>query len=502
MNQKKAGVLLSYGQTALSTLISLTYTPVMLRLLGQSEYGLYTLVSGFVSNLSLLSFGLGSAYMRYYSRAEVKDGEDGVARINGMFMTIFFVISMLCLLTGGVLVANTKNIFAAKLTPSEQDTAQILMALLVVNIAVSFPASVFFSYITAKERFLFQRLVSMIRTVLNPIVMLPLLLMGYGSIALVLVTLILTAFSDIVSIWYCFKKLHMRIRFGKFDFSLLRDMAGFSFFIFLNEIINQINWTVDTTLLGIISGTAATAIYGVGSQINQYYMALSTSISGVFTPQINRIVARGEGDEQLTRLFTRVGRIQFMLLALVLTGFIFVGSPFVRAWGGEEYAQAYVIALLLIGPVTVPLIQNIGIEIQRAKNMHQFRSKVYFCMAIGNAIMSVPLGMALGGIGCALGTAISMIVGNGFIMNWYYQTHIGLDMRYFWKNILKIVPAMLPPIALGILAVSLHRFEGYSGVLMFAAPYAALYAVCLYFFAMDESEKELVGAVIRKIKRR
>ena len=109
MNQKKAGVLLSYGQTILSTLISLTYTPVMLRLLGQSEYGLYTLVNGFVSNLSLLSFGMGSAYMRYYSRAEAQDGEDGVARINGMFMTIFFAISLLCLLTGGVLVANVKT---------------------------------------------------------------------------------------------------------------------------------------------------------------------------------------------------------------------------------------------------------------------------------------------------------------------------------------------------------------------------------------------------------
>ena len=145
MNQKKAGVLLSYGQTALSTLISLTYTPVMLRLLGQSEYGLYTLVNGFVSNLSLLSFGMGSAYMRYYSRAEAQDGEDGVARINGMFMTIFFAISLLCLLTGGVLVANVKNIFAAKLTAKELDTAKILMALLVVNIAASFPASVFFS---------------------------------------------------------------------------------------------------------------------------------------------------------------------------------------------------------------------------------------------------------------------------------------------------------------------------------------------------------------------
>lgn len=102
-----------------------------------------------------------------------------------------------------------------------------------------------------------------------------------------------------------------------------------------------------------------------------------------------------------------------MLLMLVLTGFLFVGSPFVRAWGGEEYAGAYPIALMLIIPVTVPLIQNLGIEIQRAKNMHQFRSKVYFCMAIGNIIISVPLGMAYGGLGCATGTAISMLVGNG-----------------------------------------------------------------------------------------
>ena len=190
-----------------------------------------------------------------------------------------------------------------------------------------------------------------------------------------------------------------------------------------------------------------------------------------------------------------------MLLMLVLTGFVFVGEPFICAWGGEEYGAAYWIALLLIAPVTVPLIQNIGIEIQRAKNMHQFRSKVYFCMAIGNALVSIPLGMKFGGIGCALGTSISMVVGNGFIMNWYYQTHIGLDMRYFWKHILSIVPAMLPAVALGIIAVRLHTFTGYAGVVTFAMPYAAVYAVGLYLFAMDESEKNMVRGVMRKIRR-
>ena len=502
MDQKKAGVLLSYGQTVLSTIISLVYTPVMLRLLGTSEYGTYTLVSGFISNLSLMSFGLGSAYVRYYSRAKVQEGEDGVAHINGMSMVIFLVISAMSLLVGGVLVANVQNIFGAKLTAHEIETARVLMALLVVNIAVSFPCSVFSSYITANERFLFQRIINMIRTVLNPIVMLPLLLMGLGSVALVVVTLVLSVVTDAFNIWYCRRKLRMRLTFGHFDFALLREMGGFSFFIFLNMIIDQINWTVDTTLLGIISGTAATAIYGVGAQINSYYKTLSTSISGVFVPQINRIVAEGQGDDRLTSLFTRVGRIQFLLLMLVLTGFVFVGEPFIDAWGGGEYAGAYPIALMLMVPVTLPLIQNLGIEIQRAKNMHQFRSKVYFFMALGNVLVSIPLGMRFGGMGCAMGTAISLIIGNGFVMNWYYQTHIGLDMKHFFRSILSMVPAMVPPALLGLLAVRLHAFSGYLGVLAFAVPYAAVYALCVYRWAMNEDERGLVRSLLRRVMRR
>ena len=500
MDQKKAGVLLSYGQTVLSTIISLVYTPVMLRLLGTSEYGTYTLVSGFISNLSLMSFGLGSAYVRYYSRAKVQEGEDGVAHINGMFMVIFLVISAMSLLVGGVLVANVQNIFGAKLTAHEIETARVLMALLVVNIAVSFPCSVFSSYITANERFLFQRIINMIRTVLNPIVMLPLLLMGLGSVALVVVTLVLSVVTDAFNIWYCRRKLRMRLTFGHFDFALLREMGGFSFFIFLNMIIDQINWTVDTTLLGIISGTAATAIYGVGAQINSYYKTLSTSISGVFVPQINRIVAEGQGDDRLTSLFTRVGRIQFLLLMLVLTGFVFVGEPFIDAWGGGEYAGAYPIALMLMVPVTLPLIENLGIEIQRAKNMHQFRSKVYFFMALGNVLVSIPLGMRYGGLGCAMGTAISLIIGNGFVMNWYYQTHIGLDMKYFFRSILSMVPAMVPPALLGLLAVRLHTFSGYSGVLTFAVPYTAVYALCVYRWAMNDEERGMVRGMLRRLK--
>ncbi|MBQ7825459.1 MAG: oligosaccharide flippase family protein, partial [Clostridia bacterium] len=398
-----------------------------------------------------------------------------------------------------IMVVNTHNIFGAKLTPTEVGTARILMGILVVNIAISFPCSVFVSYVTAKERFLFQRAIAMIRTVLNPIVMLPLLLMGYGSVSLVVVTLVLSLVTDGFNIFYSVKRLGMRFTFGRFDFSLLKEMAGFSFFIFLNMIIDQINWTVDTTLLGILSGTTATAIYGVGSQVHRYFMTLSTAISGVFIPQINRIVARGEDDMQLTRLFTRVGRVQFMLLMLVLTGFIFVGEPFIEAWGGGEYEGAYPIALLLMIPVTVPLIQNLGIEIQRAKNKHQFRATVDFFMALFNVAISIPLCMRFEGLGCAMGTAISMVVCNGFVMNWYYHKHIGLDMIYFWKNILSMVPSMIPPCLIGLAAVRLVSFTGYSGVIAFALPYCAVYCAFLYMLGMNADEKDMVRAIMRKL---
>ena len=123
-------------------------------------------------------------------------------------------------------------------------------------------------------------------------------------------------------------------------------------------------------------------------------------------------------------------------------------------------------------------------------------------MALFNAAISVPLGMKWGGLGCAMGTGISMICCNGFVMNWYYHRHIGIDMKYFWANILRIVPSLIPPVLLGIAAVRLHTFAGYGGVLLFALPYCAVYGASVYLLAMNDSEKALVCSIWRRLAKR
>ena len=88
-SQRKAGVIISYAGQIVHIMTGFIYTPIMLRLLGQSEYGLYQLVYSVVSYLSLLSLGFGASYMRFYSRENSNDNKNVISMLNVMFLLIF-----------------------------------------------------------------------------------------------------------------------------------------------------------------------------------------------------------------------------------------------------------------------------------------------------------------------------------------------------------------------------------------------------------------------------
>lgn len=502
VNQLKAGAALSYISMGLGYLVSIIYTPIMLRLLGQSEYGLYNLVASVVAYLGVLNFGFGSAYMRYYSRYKIQDDREKIATLNGMFLIIFSFIGLIAVIAGTMLAMNTEAIFGSELTVTELSRAKILMMILVINLAISFPNIVFTSHITANEKFVFHKLVQMIKIVANPFVVLPLLILGYGSVGMVIATTFLNFTIEVINAVYCIKKLKMRFSFKNFDFKLMREMTVFSSFIFMNLLIDQINWNVDKFILGRFHGTISVAVYGLAAQLNNYYLSISTAISSVFIPRVHRLVATSDNNNELTNLFTRIGRIQFIILSLIASGLIFFGRPFINMWAGKNYDDSYPIVLLLIIPVTIPLIQNIGIEIQRAKNMHKFRSWVYFFIALGNLGLTIPLAKRYGGIGAAIGTASTLIIGNGFIMNWYNHVKVGLDMKFFWKQILRFVPALIAPVLAGILINSIFNLYNIFYFLGFGIIYVIIFCGSIWFVGMNQYEKDLIGKPIRSIVRR
>ena len=507
MNQRKLGTVITYIQMIMTMLVSIVYTPYMIQRLGQSEYGLYNTVASTISMMAILNLGFSSGYIRYYSIYKQADDTEAIKRLNGLFIKIFSAIGLVALACGLYLSFNLNLVFKDGLTADEYELAKVLMIILSVNLAISFPTSVFASIISAHERFVVLKLAGIMKTVCGPLVTIPLLLAGFRSVAIVSVTVGFSVIADVIYIYYVLFVLKQGFLWSGCEKGIVKNLVVYTSFIAINLIIDQINWNIDKLVLARFQGTVAVAVYTVGYTLNTYYNMVSTAVSSVFTPLVHSIVNKYKNRQleqraQLTQVFTKVGRVQLMILGLFGTGLVLFGKPFIAFWAGDGFDEAYYVVLLLALPATVPLIQNVGIEIQRALNKHKFRSIAYLIMAVLNFGASVYLCQLWGPIGCAIGTGASMIIANGLIINIYYHKRCNIDIIAFWKSILRLLPGIIIPFLLFIIAVSfLPVSKSLVSLAVWVPCYTAVYCVSVWFLSMNRDEKKLVSRMIFKIIR-
>ncbi len=505
-NQLKTGSLLSYVQMFLHILISIIYTPIALQLLGKSEYGLWSTASSTVSVLSLLNFGFSSGYVKYYTVYKKNNDEESIRKLNGLYLTIFFIIGIIALCAGCFMSSHLKLFFDEGLTADEYRIGRLLVLLLTINTAISFPMGVFSNIINAHERFIFLKLIGIINTVLVPLINLPVLFMGFGSIGLVVVSLSLSLIVHILHAYYVLRVLRQKFTFRNYEKGIFWSLLSFCSVIAINLIVDQINWNIDKILLGRYKGTAAVAVYAIGATLYGYFQSFSVSVSNVFTARVHRYVVNiGKNDDkhnkELTELFTKVGRIQFLVLALVSTGFIFFGKPFLKLWIGNGYDESYYVMLLLSIPAIVPLIQNVGIQVQRALNKHHFRSVIYLFMALFNLVASIILCRKYGAVGAAIGTAASLVLANGIIMNFYYHKKCYINILFFWKNIISICKGLILPVIFGTVFVKIFSISKIWELLAAIALYSCVYALSMWFLGINEYEKKLALTPLKKLRK-
>ena len=369
-SQLKSGALLSYVVLALHNLVGLLYTPFMLRMMGKSEYGLYSIAASIVAYLTILDLGFGNAIVRYTAKFRAEGKLEEQYKMFGMFFLLYCGIGLIALLAGGVLYLNAENLFDASMTANELARTKVILLLMVFNLAITFPFSLFGSIITAYEQFVFQKLIVIARIILNTATMIVLLNLGYKAIAMVVVTTLFNVLTLGLNFWYCKHYLKIKLIFAKFQWGFLKEVSIYSFWIFLNVIMDRIYWSTGQFVLGAYAGTAVVAVFAIAIQLEHMYMSFSTAISGVFLPKVTAMAVRESDGKAISNLFIKTGRIQYCVMILVLTGFFLFGRQFIRLWAGEGYDDAYIISMLFFVPLTVPLIQNLGITILQARNQN------------------------------------------------------------------------------------------------------------------------------------
>ena len=492
--------MLSYVNLGLGCIIPLLYTPVMLDILGQEEYGLYSLANSIIGYLTLLNFGMGSAIVRYAAgyRAEGKDNE--VRGLIGLFVLIYGILAVCVLLVGGFLVVHADLFFAKGLLPQEVERLKILMIIMIVSTAISLPVSVFSSIISAYERFVFAKLFAILCTIASPLLNIFILYMGYASVGLAFIGLSMQILGGGVYSYYCAKKLGLYPCFRNMPSTLLKEIWIFSAFVFMSAIVDMLYWATDKVLIGAMIGTAAVAVYNVGGVFTSMMQNLSQSISNMFTPRVMMMARDKTSISETSELMIRIGRLQYYIVSFVLSGYIVFGQRFILFWAGEGYGDAYYIALLTMIPLAVPLIQSIAYSTLVARNKHRFRAIVDAIIAVVNVVATCIVIPRFGIVGAAVCTAVAFALGNGIIMNIYYAKVIGLEVVCFWKNILKlsIVPAVL--IAVAYCWVNIWMWP--QSLVMFGVQvcvFSMLFWACSWIFSMNSYEKELFRGMAVKV---
>lgn len=498
MNQRKAGVIFSYVNMGAQALIGFVYIPMLLHFLTQAQYGLYQLVGSMIAYIAVMDFGLANTTVRYYSRYRAQNDIKNQENLLATMLRLYTAISVGIMVVGSVLLYALLPFYTKTLSAADLITAKEVYWIMLLNLAFIIPGHIFSAIIQAHEKFTFLRLANLCNIILQPVLVFIVLHFKASIVALVLVQTACNLSLFCANGYYALHKLGARFHLHRWEGKFVKEILFFSFFIFLNAIMDQIYWKTGQLILGAVAGTAIVAVYSVTIQLCMSYMNFSANISGVFLPHLSALAAKDDMAE-MNAIFLKVGRLQFYIVMLLFWGFVLFGRQFLHLWVGDNFMPAYTYTVILMGALIIPLVQNTGILILQAKNKHAFRAIVFLVIAVLNVCISIPLAKHYGALACATVTGGCLLLGQGLILNIYYAK-LGVKVMTFFEHILRISAVMLLPVGGAWLLLKQYSPTPTAVVLgVQIVCFTLCFGLVLWLLAMTPYEKNLILAPIKKV---
>lgn len=497
--QIRYGLIIAYVNIVLNLVINYALIPIMLYHLGSSEYGVYRIVQSFIGQLSIMSFGLATVSARYVvlynTQKKIKEKESFLFLIYAIGM----ILSLSTVVIGVAIYGCMDIIYAKSLTSTELEIAKRLVIILVFNVAFSILCDCYTGILRAYERFIVLYVVSSLRLVLRLVLIIVLLSYGVKSIGIVLTDLSITLSILVFSYCYVRYKLKERAKYYRVDKRLIAEIATFALAVFLQAMVNQINQNLDNTILGIMTSTSVVTVYSIALTLYTSFVGLVTVLSNMFGPKATVLVASGASGEQLTDFVIGPGRIQTIVAMLGLLEFLIVGKDFIKIWMGDGFDDVYTITLILIIPAIIPLIESVTNTILDAMLKRIVRSFILIGISILNVLTSIILIRLVGYIGAAFGTAISIIVGHGIIINLYLHKKIGLNIPRMFRDIFHgLLPAFSICLVIGFF-ISLIPGQEIFWFLLKVVLLMLEYAAIMYLIGMNKFEKQYINSMATRL---
>ena len=393
-------------------------TPYIIRSLGVSEYGLYTMIGAFVGYLTVLDFGINNSIIRFVAKYRAEKDKKGEENFLAVSFIIYAVIALCILVLGSIGYLYLDDLFDDTLTLEQLNKAKIMVIILIFNIAVTIPGGAFNAICMAYENFRLPKAINLVKYLMRSVLVVVILFYGGDSISLVIIDTIMNLVFIIAMAYIALYKLNVKIRFYTFEKSLAISIFHYSVWVFVLALVNKLRWQFGQLVLGLNYDTAVVAIYAVGIILGSYYGAFSSAISTLFLPKAMQMTVKSESPNVMTETFVKISRITTYILFFILGGFILVGRQFIHLWVGDTFSEAYIFTVLIMVGLTFTLSQSFGNDLLQAKNKHRFRGIVILTATLLGVAVGWYLSLSYGAIGL-IASIVAFIFIERIVMWWY-----------------------------------------------------------------------------------
>jgi O-antigen/teichoic acid export membrane protein len=498
VNQIKLGAILSYSTIVLTNILGIVLTPFTIRMLGDAEYGLYLLMGSIIGYMTVLDFGLTNTIVRYVAKYRAENDRMGEERFLATAMLIYLAIAFLIVVIGALIYVNLNLIFSKSLTAEELIKAKIMFLILIFNLAIALPGGAFGAICNGHEHFVIPRAVTVGRYILRSAMLVGILWLGGKAISIVILDTCMNITAIIVNANHVANRIKIKISFSNIDTSLIRKIFSYSIWIFVFAIVGQFQWRTGQVVLGILSGTKAVAIYGVGVMLGTYYGSFSTAISSLFLPRATKMIATLSTADELTDMMVKIGRLSLIVLFYILGAFILFGRDFIFLWVGEGYHDAWFVALALMFGYTTPLVQSFANSILEARALLSFKALLYLGVIALGTVVGALLVNNYGVAGMVVGSVAAWLVSQ-IVMNVYYSKVLKLNVFRFFRDLYSRILLAFLFVMIVCSFAGFHGRVGWGYLIVNVSIYSAVYVVVMFRFGMNTFEKDLVVVPFTKL---
>lgn len=471
-------------------LITLMLTPVILRALGDYDFGIWEIVAAIIGYMGLLDLGMKPAITRY---AALYNGEDSKKQLYDLFATsclfmsavgtVLFVIFFLWGLFGAGLLAES----------GESENRYVYFLIIIgCQLLITFPGYVAQCFIFGFQKY-----------ALNNIIIVCMLIIGAlliyffidGENALVLVAFVSTMgmvirYTLLFIIVAKRKDMAIRFRISAASMAMFRNLMRFGYKSFIQGIGSVVEKQSAPLLIGWLLGPAYVVFYAIPASIARYLQTVGWAISETFMPLFSDLYVRKE-HEKICQIYLDYSR--YLLGGLIPLGVCvyLLGPDFIGLWVGPEYiADGQLLLAVLVAYFILPLINPFGPHLLIAKNRHGILAIVSPLTAAVNIIASIFFIQTYGVVGAAFGALLPVCLATPVILK-YVCRELGISVIKYLKECFQ--PTLIPVVVLIIITnflLSNIKIENFLDLILLGSSVLLLYVILFFYMVLNSYERK------------